>query len=86
MKSCDGIKIEAVGDSPTGQLNEQFCQLKYYSRTGCCLGGVSLNRHNHSSTDTSSIALTNYDFQPTSRLTQLPIEDSMLLSTTNNKD
>ena len=78
MKGCDSIKIEAVGDSPTDPLSDEFLRLKDYSRTRVGLEGVSLNRHyEYSSTDTSSIAITNYNFHPTSKL-QSPIEDSTL--------
>ena len=63
MKGCDSIKIEAVGDSPTDPLRDEFCRLKYYSRTRVGFEGVLLNRHHdYSSTDTSSIAITNYNF------------------------
>ena len=93
MKGCDGIKIETVRDLPTDQLNNKFCQLNVLHSHP--LRRMSLNGLNNSPTNTSSIALTNYDFQPTSRLIiQLPIEPTLpkfwrfvtqLLSTTNNK-
>ena len=78
MEGCDSIKVEAVNDSLTNPLRDKFLQLKYYSRTRVGLEGVSLNRHyEYSSTDTSSIAITNYNFHPISTL-QSAIEDSTL--------
>ena len=65
MKSCDSIKIETVGvRSPTDQLIEEFCRLNHHTRLR--LGMVSLNRHNSSPIDTSSIAITHYNIQCTS--------------------
>ena len=83
MKGCDSIKIEAVGDLPTDQLNNTFCRLNNISQT--CQGRldeVSFNRHNNSQTDTSSIALTTYNIECTSEFSTPTIEDSTL---PNNK-
>ena len=59
MKGCDSTKIEAVGDSPTDQLNDAFCCL---NNIPLKKERISLNRQDNSETDTSSITLTNYDF------------------------
>jgi len=81
MKGCESVKIEAVGDLPTDQLIDEFCRLNYNSQTGCYVGGVSLNCHNHSTTDTSSIALTNYNIECTNEFSMYTIEDSTLPNT-----
>ena len=79
MKGCDSTKIEAVGDSPTDQLNDAFC----------CLNNIPLkkerillNRQDNSETDTSSIALTNYNIDCTSEFSTPTIEDSTLINDT----
>ena len=76
MRSCDSIKIEAVVTSATGQLNDESCRL-LPSAPGPQCRQLGINRHHLSPTDASSIALTNYNFHPTSKL-QLTIEDSTL--------
>ena len=77
MKGRDSIKTVVVGDSPTDPLRDEVSQLKYYSRTRF-LEEVLLNRHyEYSSTDISSIAITNCNLHPISKL-QSAIEDSTL--------
>ena len=77
MESCDSIKIETVSiQLLTNQLKDKVCQLNLHS---ChkILGGVSLNRHNSSLIDTSSIAITHYNIEHTSILhKQSPITAS----------
>ena len=80
MKGCDSIKIETVGDSPTNQLNVEICCSSLNAHR-LQLGGLTLTQSISSPIDTSSIALTNYNFQCTSIL-QSPSQ----LKTTNNKD
>ena len=75
MKGCDRTKIEAVGDLPTDQLNNTFCRLNYIPEQK---GSLSLNRHNNSQTDTSSIALTTYNIESTSNFSTPTINDSTI--------
>ena len=86
MEGCDSTKIEVdCVHSSTDPLRDKCCRLNFCScsQINNCLGGVSLNRHHHSSTDTSSIAITSYDFRPTSKLdsTLSPIAASTLRHT-----
>ena len=75
MKGCDSTKIEAVGDSPTDQLNDTFCCLNDIPEIK---GSLSLNRHNNSPTDTSSIALTTYNIESISNFSTPTINDSTI--------
>ena len=64
MKGCDSTKVEIVdGQLPTDQLKQEVFRWNLHSWNH--LGGMSLNQHNSSSTDTSSITLTNYNIQHT---------------------
>ena len=75
MKGCDSTKIETVGDSPTDQLNDALCCLNDIPEHK---GSLSLNRHNNSPTDTSSIALTTYNIESISNFTTPTINDSTI--------
>ena len=83
MKGCDSTKIEAVGDSPTDQLNDAFCCLNNITKNGHGpLVKISFNSRNNSETDTSSIALTTYNIECSSKFSTPTIDDSTLPNNT----
>jgi len=78
MRSCDSTKIEAVVPSATGPLkNQDACRFVTIVPMLPTCSQLGLNCRHLSPTDTPSIALTNYNFHPTSKL-QSTIEDSTL--------